>query len=758
MLETLSNLLRRWLGQLPSSIPSCQSLLFTAAMAAALLANGASRAGAAAPLDIAVMVSSDGNRCFHPGVVKAIRQFTADEVARINREAASGAPRLRLTFHDDYESAETATGNLREALANPRLLAVIGLSSSSRAQAVFSALGKDLQVANVPVLSEISLSSIFADMPSVFSMASTVDSEVQVVKRFIEGRGFTRPAFIGLARDDYAAALGDGLVAGTDAVKPVMDQRIASVNSHLDEATGRELAAEFRRTSPDLLVLAVQSGLGADVLKALKAAGSEVPVLVLYGRGQRILDVMAPTAWDQDIFEIARDGVPGLLSERLQRQIWQTRGHGWIFPDTPDKSSPGWSNGACGTLPPAKPLHILDEPNKRAIGRGRQYADMVALIGAALADSEPHDDIAALRERIVRKVTALSSGQAIARGSWQDWSFTRSRSSADDTLVTMRPRGKSGFTLAPLQYHRVGDTLQPIPVLTLSLDPVSLARIDTNLRTFEAEFYLSLASEDKGLSIDAIEFTNAARSPASGERLVRWREVHDGGAGTSFPAGVRLYKIAGKFTFEPELGRYPFDSQRLLVSFQPASTAKPFLIQPSRRPASGEVPDVDDFLLLDQYVGSDQDVIPTLEPATGGTRVVSFYKFNQGWVVKRATADFYLRVVVPLVFILLVTWFSAFLSEERFDSAMAIQVTALLSAIALYLALPSVDSPEPTLYDKIFMLTYAAVSAMIGLTVLRDRLLLSRMPTAKGTVAALQTVAFPLAIAAAALMILMWSA
>ncbi len=47
---------------------------------------------------------------------------------------------------------------------------------------------------------------------------------------------------------------------------------------------------------------------------------------------------------------------------------------------------------------------------------------------------------------------------------------------------------------------------------------------------------------------------------------------------------------------------------------------------------------------------------------------------------------------------------------------------ALLSAIALYLALPKVDSDQATLSDKIFMLTYAAVSVMIGLSILKDNL------------------------------------
>ena len=40
---------------------------------------------------------------------------------------------------------------------------------------------------------------------------------------------------------------------------------------------------------------------------------------------------------------------------------------------------------------------------------------------------------------------------------------------------------------------------------------------------------------------------------------------------------------------------------------------------------------------------------------------------------------------------------------------------ALLSGIALYLALPKVETDQATLSDTISMVTYAAVSLMIGL-------------------------------------------
>lgn len=122
---------------------------------------------------------------------------------------------------------------------------------------------------------------------------------------------------------------------------------------------------------------------------------------------------------------------------------------------------------------------------------------------------------------------------------------SRQRDNGDDTLITMRSRDKSGFVLAPTRYHRAGDILQPSPVVTMALHLVGLSHIDANDASFEVELYLSLTSPDASLGIDSFEFTNAAGSPASEERLVLWHEIHGGAAGTSLPAGVKLYQGLG---------------------------------------------------------------------------------------------------------------------------------------------------------------------------------------------------------------------
>jgi hypothetical protein len=128
---------------------------------------------------------------------------------------------------------------------------------------------------------------------------------------------------------------------------------------------------------------------------------------------------------------------------------------------------------------------------------------------------------------------------------------------------------------------------------------------------------------------------------------------------------------------------------------------------------------------LDEYVGFDEDFVPTTNAKNLETSVVPFYKATFVWLMARQTTDYFLRVVVPLGFILIVAYMSIFIPRQMFEAVVTIQVTALLSSVALYLALPKIDADTTTLSDRIFLFTYMAVSLMIGISILRVNPLIS---------------------------------
>ena len=121
----------------------------------------------------------------------------------------------------------------------------------------------------------------------------------------------------------------------------------------------------------------------------------------------------------------------------------------------------------------------------------------------------------------------------------------------------------------------------------------------------------------------------------------------------------------------------------------------------------------------DAYVSYDRDSISIFDTKKLEPSVVPFYKNSFVWVAKRSANDFYLRVVIPLIFIALAAYFAIFIPSAHFEAIVTIQVTALLSAVALYITTPKIDSDTATLADKIFLFNYMIFTLMIAISILR---------------------------------------
>ncbi|MEQ8823647.1 MAG: ABC transporter substrate-binding protein [Filomicrobium sp.] len=711
------------------------------------LASGASvqaQADGAGKLTVAIHVSSDGNRCYNPGVVAAIRHFTRRYEDLINLSGGIHGRELRTLVLDDFESADQTVSNVREALQDPTSIGMLGIPSSTRGRVVFDKLGSDIKGKAIPFITEMSLDEIFVDHPNVFTMASSVRNELEVVRQMIANGGLQRPVFVGLDNDLYSMALEEGVAAGSPAL--VGRIRVPVRDYQLPDTVSRETAMQIAALQPDLIVMSIHSGPTATLMGDLKSLGIDAPVLILLGRIASVTRNLDPPGYGGSISQIAREGVPNVYSERLRTRIWRSPSERWVFEDEKNGEAPGWQIGKCIESNVKDPRTIYDPANTRAVGRGTQYRDMLALIVETAKSAPKQASVSELRTEISERLRRFTEGRNVLKGLWKDWSFTQSRTAAGDTLLLTKEHGDDTIVLSPVQYQRINGRLQRTMTLYTSVDLIRLSHIDTNDQSFDAEFYLTMKSADNRLTINDIDFTNAFRAPTGNGKLLSFREIHSGDARSNFPEGVRLYKVSGRFMFEPELSRYPFDKQRFSVSFQPRSTSRPFLIQPPEAARQNRDVYVDGWRLIESYVGADQDIIPTIGQTLAERRIVPFYKFNATWVAERLAFDYYTRVIIPLGFILLVTYFSVFLPHTRFDSTMGIQVTALLSAIALYLALPKVDTDQATLSDTIFMFTYAAVSLMIGLSILKENLIGRTASVSATLVAVSQRVVFPIVV------------
>lgn len=688
-----------------ASIRSLGTLCFFVSAWLSLIGFPGTAAPAAEPYSIAVHLSTDKRAAGGPEEqeVVAIREFVELRVDEINRAGGIKGRKLKAVFYDDENEAERTISNVKAALGDPNMLAMVGLWNSTRGALVVDAIGRS----NVPFISEMSVERLFANYPNIYTLTRSVRDEKSVFAAFARD-GFKRVVFVGASKDaytrDYRTQLeGEGNII---AASHWVDAEGVDSDERLDD-----VVRQIREQQPDLVFLSLGSGRGAQFLARMQRGGVRAPVFVGLGSISGLVRFLADKGgYDGSLYEIAEGGIANLNNERLEELM---RG------------------------PLRKALSRSYSPY--SVGYGARYADLVQLI-AEMAMVGSERDVTRLREVIAGRLAKLKVGRRVWRGVAQDWSFTNERASAEHSLLVWLKPGEEEAVLAPMQYVRKADGLDRVPVIYVHMDLVRLHRVESNDKTFEAEFYFTLRSA-AGVEIDAIEFTNAFHGPKPVGSQVESREVHREDGPTD---KVRVYRVTGRFTFEPDLTNFPFDQQVFSISFQPASQSKSFFLQPPAEDVRDRSFLVDGWRVKNHYVGTRELIIESIANAHSERRVIPYYNFNYTWVMERQVVDYLLRVVVPLSFIIVVAYLANFIPRSEFEAIIAIQVTALLSAIALYLALNQPSSDVATLSDQIFVVAYAVISGMIALSVFEVNTTLSRSKSLMRLVTLLQIYLIPL--------------
>jgi hypothetical protein len=693
-------------------------LLVQAGGAAAQLAGRAE--AAPPPHRIALFVSSDDNRCYDSGRVAAVTAMARAEEARINQGGGIAGRAVQVRIFDDARDADRAVANVRAALEDPRTLAMIGLAGANRAKAVFDALGPEIRKTGIPFLSGISVNEIFAPYPNVFTTQPTQDDErVPATVAAIRDLGFRRPAFVGLADGVVGKAVGEGLRKAMPDRPLVADHRLGANGGVLDPEDLQRAVAGIGDAAPDVIVLGLGGERAGALLAGLAKSGT-APAVFVSGRIEGI-PAEVTSAYPNALYQLAWDRLPEADNDRLRRMMAQDDPADWVFEGARIASAPGWATGKCEVRPKRVEPDPTTSDNMHAVGAGSIAADMINLVATIARSAKAGADIAALRRHIVEEIPrAYAAGRGTFKGRFENWSFDPvTRAASRTPFVVILPRGLGRTQLAPVQFIHVRDgSLRKIDTLYLDVDLVRAHHVEDNDKTFFAEFYLSMRNGPSS-SIEAIDFTNAYIDPRVGGTQISIERLHDGGPSNVYPSGMKVYKVSGRFVFEPDLASYPFDTQRFAIELQPRKGDAPFIVQPPPVSLRDTSVLTDGWETKAQYVGYDEDFIPLIDAYTHEPSVVPFYKASFVWMMKREATDYYLRVVVPLGFILIVAYLSIFIPISHFEAIVTIQVTALLSAVALYLALPKLDSDAATISDRIFVFNYMLLSLMIVISILR---------------------------------------
>ena len=719
-------------------------LLALAAVSTPAAADEAEASGR--PVTVKVLLSSRSDACYDPGDTLAIKRLTRIEQQRVNESGGIAGRKLQVEFLDDQRDNERAVGNVHSALSDPDTIAVIGLSNAERAKAAFASLDREIAATQIPFLSDISINSLFAKYPNVYTTRPSQDDErLPVLIQFVRQSGAAKTAFVGLKDNLFSSSLADGLKQPASGTTLVADHRLAVKDDKLDPAEVAAAVANLKQQNPDLIYLSLGGNRLGGVLKELIAAKVTPPLFI----GSRIDAIPAEIAraYPSDIYQIAWEDLPGVYNDRVRRMISMQSPLKWVFEGDRNSSAPGWASGECKPRPDDYEPDPLSSENLRAIRVGGQYADMIGLLVAAARSATLPTDVGQLRAHILAQLqTTYATGRGSFKGRFDDWSFRpQTRAAARTPFILRLVHNLGVIQLAPTQFVRLRDeSLRAVNTLYLDINLIRTFNIDDNDKSFFAEFYLSIHDDGKGASIDQLDFSNAYLDPKTNDRQLTIRVLNDGGKSTAYPDDIKVYQVSGRFAFAPDLANYPFDTQRFHIDLRPRRADLPFIIQPPPQTLRSQTVDADGWLPTEQYVGFDEDFVPTVDARSHDQSVVPFYKTTFVWQMTRQTTDYYLRVVVPLGFILIVAYMSIFIPRGHFEAIVTIQVTALLSAVALYLALPKIDADTATLSDRIFLFIYMAVSLMIGLSIVRISPFIAHRPRVQSALGIVHIVLIPI--------------
>jgi len=685
-----------------------------------LRAQDEAQAAAGPPVSIALLVDSDIGRCHDRGHVAAIERLVGLEQQKINARGGINGRPLDISILDGRRDRDRTIENVRQALALPDLLAMIGVSSAFRGERVFAALGDQIEETGVPFISHISVSDVFAEYPNVFSTRPSQEAErVPVMAAFVKEMDFRSVGFLGRDGPTYIRAIGDGLKESAIADRVMTDHRIRRAGrqgAHLDGEALAAAIADMKAKEVDLVVLAVGTVTSDDVIKAF-AQARFTPAIMLVGNLAQVADNLS-VPYPNAMYQLNWGNVPEVAPDSVRNVVTRNNPEQWLFEGAKLADAPGWQDGTCD--PDYEP-DPLSPTNLGAIGSGAQFADMVALVTKAAASAGRRAELQDMHGAVLRALgETYASGRGAFHGRFENWSFfpdARTRSQTPFLIILPHTLGRT--QLAPIQFVRTRQgTLRRIDTLYLDVDMLRTYAINNNDRSFYADFYLSIRASDR-FGLDDIKFTNAFIDPRTNGPHLTVETIYGGGPTDAYPESMRIYRISGRFRFNPDFTNYPFDSQQFSIDIQPRSGDKQFITQPPPLSLRDPALSVENWDVVEQYVSYAHDFVPVVDAFTHEPGIVPFYETRFVWQMKRETTDYYLRVLVPLMFILIVAYLSIFIPQSHIEAIITLQVTALLAAVALYLSLPQVDSDTATVSDRIFVIDYMMVSLMIFISILR---------------------------------------
>jgi len=240
------------------------------------------------------------------------------------------------------------------------------------------------------------------------------------------------------------------------------------------------------------------------------------------------------------------------------------------------------------------------------------------------------------------------------------------------------------------------------PVAFVYVDILRIIEVNENDKLWKAEFEVDINSPDTN-PIDHIRFINRSVNDTT------WHIKEVARTNSEGQRTQQKIRIIGAFDLNPEMTLYPFDAQYLDMELGLEQSSKAFLIQPTPLSLIDRKMSIDGWKLFDLFSG-----LRTVKDFDqSGTKLDRKLTLSQNpiisWGYQRNGSQIILRSLLPLIFLFFITWHTTFLPLDQVSSAISLNTTVFLAAIALYFSADKPKTGTLTLIDKIFSFFYFLV-------------------------------------------------
>ncbi|MEH2570116.1 ABC transporter substrate-binding protein [Bradyrhizobium sp. AZCC 2289] len=610
-------------------------------------------------------------------------QLAIDEVNA--KGGVNGRP-IELVLFDDASNPTVARANA-QAIADSPCVAVLGHFLSSTSLAAAPAY-KD---ARIPALTGSAAADdltsgneyYFRALTPISTQARSIAEHLRAVMKEPKVRLFH-------TRDAY----GESFVSGFAAAYPLVQWRVFGLDvarqiGSMDEA----LDAAAQEPGPGVIVIGAAADFVADIVKALRRRGIKGTIIASQGAARE-------SYLQNFVNEPEEKAHPGFFSENLYAAsslIFDSAGVAAqaFAADYKTKvgTSPSWVAG--GAYDAAR---LMIEALKRADVKNR-------------SDSKIAD-----RDRVRVAFGAIDSPKSAVAGLTGRLYFNTNRDIPRPIRLGFFRYGR--FVTAPLQLVRIDQPngidlaaerekghvvtfrdrhywIQRVVYTGIDINRVS--RVDTKQNSFSVDFYLWMRFAGDDEAQTHVEFPalldRGAFDPA--------RPVQ---AGQEDGLSYRLYRINGDFKARFDLHDYPFDTQQLLLHFQNLEQRRELITyvidrfglrlddDGSSRAEDGAYSGLElwRFLGLNYFVESLSSG-STLGKASlfGAEARTEFAGFDAAIMLRRSSAIYMLKNLLPLFLLVLVVFATLFFPETMFRERVTIPVTSILASAVLLVAVNS---------------------------------------------------------------------